>query len=152
MGLLSPIQPANAAVSCGSVKSQVLKIEKKITTNLKWIKSQPYFISKYEGLGTTYTKNYYFETSSVEFARLEKVRVEVYKSLDALWRLGFNNPKCFLNTQMLWIKNSSFKHYANYIDQQTFDLSAEKTLFDDQEFMSRHEVVSVNNYKSIYKY
>jgi hypothetical protein len=157
IGFILPHQPANAATSCKTVKSKVLAIEKKISAGLNEMKSRPSFT--YIWFDSVYT-NYFIQRGSAEDARNEKIRTEGFKLLESLWKLGTNNPKCFTNTQKIRLKDPRFKMWLDYYSPQFSDVALRNspqyipntTYQSDYEWLERHWVYQISNYKSIYRY
>ncbi len=119
---------ANAAVSCNSVKSSILTIEKKILNEIKYFQSLP----------TDLDGNIIIELGSSDDARLKKFTKGT--SLYGVWKLGTNNPKCFTNTQKIALKNPKFKVSESYLDWTFYP-----TLYE-------LKLIFRTKYQSVYKY
>jgi hypothetical protein len=154
LGLICPIQPANAATTCNAVKTKVLASEQKILKELNWLKSRPSFIytmyGKNEIVLAQWKYNYVGKTSA-DYARMEKFLASNH--LSDIWKLGTNNPKCFTNTQKMRLKDPNFQKTRFLIDWQLFDTPGEATTgMSDSEWLDKHWAFDVNEFKSIYKY
>jgi hypothetical protein len=154
LGLVFPIQPANAATSCKTVKTKVLGWEKKITNELKWMNSRPFFVYKMYGKNDIVLAEWkykYVGKTSADYARIEKFRASSY--LADIWKLGTNNPKCFTNTQKMRLKQPDFQKTYYYIDWKLFDTPGQEiTGMSDSEWLNLHWVYDTKEYVSIYKY
>jgi len=154
VALLLPVQPANAATSCKTVKAKVLAWEKNITNEIKWMNSRPFFIYTMYGRDNIILAEWkykYVGRTSADYARIEKFRGSSY--LADIWKLGINNPKCFTNTQKMRLKEPNFKQTWRYIDWKLFDTPGQAiTGMSDSEWLNLHWVYDTNEYESIYKY
>ncbi len=127
LGFIVPIQPANSAVSCNSIKLSIQKIEKKILAELLYFNSLP---ADNDGMST------------VEFLGGDAKRILAFEKkpwLYDVWKLGTNNPKCFTNTQKIALKDPTFKIPDTYLRWSWASSSKIHPIFD-------------NKYISIYKY
>jgi hypothetical protein len=154
LGFLIPIQPASASTACKAVKTKVLASEKKILKELSWLKSRPFFVYTMYGRNeivlAEWNYNYVGKTSA-DYARMEKFLASNH--LSDIWKLGTNNPKCFTNTQKIRLKEPNFQKTRYLIDWQLFDTPGEATTgMTDAEWLDKHWVFKVNDFKSIYKY
>ena len=154
LGLLSPIQPANAATSCKTVKTKVLGWEKKITNELKWMNSRPFFVYKMYGnndIVLAEWKYKYVRKNSPDDQRINTFRYSNY--LPDIWKIGTNNPKCFTNTQKMRLKEPNFKETWRYVDEKLFDTPGQAiTGMSDSEWLNLYRVYDTDDYISIYKY
>ena len=119
---------ASAAVSCNSVKTSILKIEKKILNEIKYFKSLP---ADLDG-------NIIIELGSADNARLEKFTKGTW--VYDVWKSGTNNPKCFTNTQRIALRNPKFKIPESYLDWTFYP-----TLYE-------LKLIFREKYQSVYKY
>lgn len=154
LGVLFPIQPANAATSCKTVKTKVLALEKKISTEITWMNSRPFFIKTMYGRNDIVLAKWkykYVGRTSSDYARIEKF--EYSSLLTDIWKLGTNNPKCFTNTQKLKLIEPNFQKIRYYIDWKLFDTPGQAiTGMSDSEWLDLHWVYDTENYVSIYKF
>ena len=89
MGLLVSFMPSANAIfgfsTCEKVKKTVLNLEANLNQRMDYLRS-------YEGkVLTGLPQAKYNQASTLDFP-------------NKLWKIGFNNPKCFTNTQKLFIK------------------------------------------------
>lgn len=154
LGLLAPIHPANAATSCKTVKTKVLALEKKITNEIKWMNSRPFFIYTMYGnndIVLAQWKYKYVRKNSPDDQRINNF--EYSKFLPDIWKLGINNPKCFTNTQKMRFNEPDFKKTYLYVDEKLFDTPGQAiTGMSDSEWLSLYRVYDTDEYKSIYKF
>ena len=131
LGLLLPVQFADAAVSCTSIKSKIQVIEKKILAEMKFFQSLPQDKDGQGGI-LELTDN-----------RLSDFRKKTW--LYDVWKLGTNNPKCFTNTQKIALKDTKFKDSYTYVKSNWGSiLEYPYTMVDFVWFPTK--------YQSIYKY
>ena len=128
LGFIIPIQPANSAVSCSSIKLNIQKIEKKILAELLYFQSLP----KDEAGGI------YVQKFEADGQRMEAFSQKPW--FYDVWKLGTNNPKCFTNTQKIALKDPNFKKAITYL-----------RLVIGSTIGETHPIFD-NKYKSIYKY
>lgn len=133
-GLLWPIQPSKALASCSAVKSQILKIEKKITSEIKYFKNTAVVgVDEYEN----------------KFAKIDNyLRLEKFsktKWFSNVWKKGVNNSKCFTTSQRVILKDPAFRSYKTYLQWRVVPI----------EFEGESQVIFLEFpeiYRSIYKY
>ena len=85
-------ETSHASTSCGSVKKQVLIIEKRV-------KTQIFSLSKYGGV---------MSRDKVIGRKAYEEYVKLGLTLKSIWKLGTNNPNCFTNTQGMLIREKPF--------------------------------------------
>jgi|GEM_PF-3299056 len=111
LGLITPIQTANAIFGlskCEKVKKEMLNLE----SNLVGLRKR--------GLGTIY-KQVVFGKKNDVWVPDAKTLSEAQKliaidPLPKIWKLGFNNPKCFTNTQKLHIDQINKMSIKDHIE------------------------------------
>jgi hypothetical protein len=156
--LVASMAPASAILGlskCEKVHKEVKTIEKK-------------FLSDYRGIRANAVDD--DGTSVLALTPASILLIATIRTNDPIpkiWKIGFNNPKCFTNTQNLQIKSMKNKTISNYFDYtpwNTYSSSAKcKNLyangrrFDESTskmcISSRiQKWIPIMEYKSIYSY
>ena len=134
LGFVLPIQPANAAASCNSIKSQIKLIEKKILTELKY----------FEYTAVVGSDQYDRQiVKMVSYLRLKSFSKKTW--LNDIWKLGINNSKCFTTSQKITLRDPAFKSYSSYLQWEVVPIGFED---DDQCIL----IEFPEEYQSIYQY
>ncbi len=149
------VAPANAIFGlskCEKVRKEVRTIETKFFSDYKSIRANPIKDGENDVLALT--------TQSVKVIDQIKNNDPIPK----IWKIGFNNPKCFTNTQNIQIKNMTNKLITNYFDYKAFFsskpgcFSLQIGLIKDEKALekcSQPKVMvwkPITEYKSIYSY
>jgi hypothetical protein len=104
---LAFMAPANAILGlsqCEKVHKEVKAIEKK-------------FFSDYKGIRTNLVQGYQSVTPALTSSSVVLIAtIRTNDPIPKIWKIGFNNPKCFSNTQILQIKTMKNKTISNYFD------------------------------------
>lgn len=159
MGLLaSPIAPANAVLGfskCEKAHKEVKAIETKFLRDYRSIRANPVADDGTSVLALT----------SASLVVISTIRTN--DPIPKIWKIGFNNPKCFTNTQNLQIKSMKNKTISNYFDYTPWNtyssspqckkLYANGKRFDESTskmcITSRiQKWIPIMEYKSIYTY
>jgi len=134
LGFLFPVQPASAAVSCKSIKSKILVIEKKILAEL----------SHFEYTAVVGVDEYDKKIVKMEnYLRLKAFSKKTW--LKNIWKLGINNSKCFTTSQKITLRDPVFKSYSSYLRWEVVPIGFED---DDQSIL----IEFPEEYQSIYQY
>ena len=159
MGLLvAPMTPASAVLGfskCEKVQKEMRTIESQFFTEYKKIRAYP----------VKNSEDYVLELSPQSLKLIEKIKNN--DPIPKIWKLGFNNPKCFSNTQKIQIKSLRNKTITNFFDWTLTSIWSNdpkcKTLYsngkryeqrtNDLCFKSNvYKWTPIAEYKSIYSY
>lgn len=158
---LSSTVPANAIFGlskCEKVKAQITTLETKMSKYLNNVRGD-YYTNNIRGYDE---KRFILTTSGAR-------NIDLLAKLDpipTIWKVAYNNPKCFSNTQQLRIKELeklTTVNIASYRTDQKYTyskycLGADSLVFPNEKKMAEcfisdvKVVVSYMEYKSIYKY
>ena len=134
LGFVLPIQPANAAVSCKSIKSKILVIEKKVLAELRYFE---------------YTAVVGVDEYDKKIVKMDNyLRLKAFSKktwLNDIWKLGINNSKCFTTSQKITLRDPAFKSYSSYLQWEVVPIGFEE---DDQCIL----IEFPEAYRSIYEY
>ena len=134
LGFVLPIQPANAAVSCKSIKSKILVIEKKVLAELSYFE---------------YTAVVGVDEYDKKIVKMDNyLRLKAFSKktwLNDIWKLGINNSKCFTTSQKITLRDPGFKSYSSYLQWEVVPIGFED---DDQCIL----IEFPEEYQSIYQY
>ena len=134
LGLVLPIQPASAAVSCKSIKSKILVIEKKVLAELSYFE---------------YTAVVGVDEYDKKIVKMDNyLRLKAFSKktwLNDIWKLGINNSKCFTTSQKITLRDPAFKSYSSYLQWEVVPIGFED---DDQSIL----IEFPEEYQSIYQY
>ena len=153
--LVTSIAPASALFGlskCEKVNKEVKNIETKFFTDYKSIRANPIKDGKTDVLALT--------PQSIKIIDQIKNNDPIPK----IWKITFNNPKCFTNTQNIQIKTMNNKLIKNYFDYKPFFsskpgcFSLQIGLIKDKKALEKCSLPKVmvwtptTEYKSIYSY
>ena len=134
IGLVFPVQPADAAVSCSSIKSQIRQIEKKILAELRY----------FEYTAVVGVDEYDKKIVKIDnYLRLKEFSKKTW--LNDIWKKGINNSKCFTSSQKITLRDPAFKSYKTYVQWEVVPIGFED---DDQCILLEFPEA----YRSIYEY
>jgi hypothetical protein len=133
-GLVWPIQPSKALASCSAVKSQILKIEKKIASEINYFKNTAVFgVDEYDN-----------KLAKIDnYLRLEKFSKS--KWFKDVWKKGVNNSRCFTTSQRVILKDPAFRSSKTYLQWKVVPIEFEG---DSQTIILEFPEI----YRSIYEY
>ena len=158
---LSSTAPADAIFGlskCEKVKTQIISLEDKMSKYLNKV------------LGQYHTNNIEGYDEKIFVLTADGVRnIDLLYKLNpvpTIWKVSYNNPKCFSNTQKLRIKELeklTTAHFASYGTEQKYTYSkyckgAGSWAFPNEKkvaecFISDVKIIiNYNEYKSIYSY
>jgi hypothetical protein len=152
MASIAPAMALFGLSKCEKVHKEVKNIEAKFFADYKSIRANPIKDGKNDVLALT--------TKSVRIIDQIKNNDPIPK----IWKIGFNNPKCFTNTQNIQIKNMTNKLVTNYFGYKPFFSSSSKCiglrlgLIEDKKELEKCSIPKVmvwtptTEYKSIYSY
>jgi hypothetical protein len=113
IGLLASSMPPASAVlglsKCEKVHKEVKAIEKKFLSDYRSIRA-----NAVDDEGTSV-----LALTSESIVLIATIRTN--DPIPKIWKIGFNNPKCFTNTQNLQIKSMKDKTISNYFDYTSWN-------------------------------
>ena len=119
MGLFaSSMAPASAVFGlskCEKVHKEVKAIEKKFLSDYRSIRA-----NAVDDDGTSV-----LALTSESIITIATIRTN--DPIPKIWKIGFNNPKCFTNTQNLQIKSMKNKTISNYFDYTPWNTYSSST-------------------------